>query len=101
MYPARITVPSAFELIANTRALHSERETMGCWRNKCTLSDSGRKALGTNGIGVVSGRRRNVQTRVDDEERQALRAEGFDPDDPAVVAAIDMVRWELSLLSQS
>ena len=29
---------------------------------------------------------------------QALRAEGFDPDDPAVVAAIDMVRWELSLL---
>ena len=35
---------------------------------------------------------------MDDEERQALRAEGFDPDDPAVVAAIDMVRWELSLL---
>jgi hypothetical protein len=23
---------------------------------------------------------------------------GFDPDDPAVVAAIDLVRWELSLL---
>jgi hypothetical protein len=35
---------------------------------------------------------------VDDEEAQALRAEGLDPDDPAVVAAIDMVRWELSLL---
>jgi hypothetical protein len=35
---------------------------------------------------------------VDDEEAQALRTEGFDPDDPAVVAAIDMVRWELSLL---
>jgi hypothetical protein len=34
---------------------------------------------------------------VDDEERQALQAEGLDPDDPAVVAAIDMMRWELSL----
>jgi hypothetical protein len=22
---------------------------------------------------------------------------GFDPDDPAVIAAIDLVRWELSL----
>jgi hypothetical protein len=32
---------------------------------------------------------------------QALRAEGYDPDDPAVVAAIDMVRWELSLLPGS
>jgi hypothetical protein len=36
----------------------------------------------------------------DDEEREALRAEGFDPDDPAVVAAIDMARWELSLYLQ-
>jgi hypothetical protein len=27
-------------------------------------------------------------------------AEGFDPDDASVVAAIDIVRWELSLLSQ-
>jgi hypothetical protein len=34
---------------------------------------------------------------VDDDERQALRAEGLDPDDPAVIAAIDLVRWELSL----
>jgi hypothetical protein len=25
------------------------------------------------------------------------RAEGLDPDDPAVIAAIDLVRWELSL----
>jgi hypothetical protein len=33
-----------------------------------------------------------------DEEAQALRAEGFDADAPAVVAAIDMVRWEVSLL---
>jgi hypothetical protein len=24
-------------------------------------------------------------------------AEGLDPDDPAVIAAIDLVRWELSL----
>jgi hypothetical protein len=34
---------------------------------------------------------------VDDEERDALWAEGLDPDDPAVIAAIDLVRWELSL----
>jgi hypothetical protein len=38
------------------------------------------------------------KTGVDDEERQALWAERLDPDDSAVVAAIDMVRWELSLL---
>ena len=30
---------------------------------------------------------------------QALRAEGLDPDDSAVMAAIGLVRWELSLLS--
>ena len=34
---------------------------------------------------------------MDDEEAQALPAEGFDPDDPDVRAAIDLVRWELSL----
>ena len=34
---------------------------------------------------------------VDDDERHALRVEGLDPDDPAVIAAIDLVRWELSL----
>jgi hypothetical protein len=32
------------------------------------------------------------------KERQALRAVGLDPDDPAVIAAIDLVRSELSLL---
>ena len=37
------------------------------------------------------------RTCMDDEERQAVREEGFDPDDPAVIAAIDLVRWELSL----
>src|SRR5262249_37443670 len=26
-----------------------------------------------------------------------VRAEGLDPDDPAVVAAIDLVRWQLSV----
>lgn len=36
---------------------------------------------------------------MDDIERDALRAEGLDPDDPAVVAAIDFVRWELQLLA--
>ena len=34
---------------------------------------------------------------MDDEHGQALRAEGLDPDDPDVRAAIDPVRWELSL----
>jgi hypothetical protein len=37
---------------------------------------------------------------VDDEEREAIRAEGFDPDDPVVVTAIDFVRWELSMLGR-
>jgi hypothetical protein len=41
----------------------------------------------------------HVQDGVDDDERQALRAEGLDPDDPAVIAAIDLVRWELSLVA--
>jgi hypothetical protein len=26
-----------------------------------------------------------------------IRAEGLNPEDPAVIAAIDLVRWELSL----
>jgi hypothetical protein len=43
------------------------------------------------------GPSRTSNTGVDDDERQALRAEGLDPDDPAVIAAIDLVRWELSL----
>ena len=34
---------------------------------------------------------------MDDEHAQALRAEGLDPDNPDVGAAIDLVRWELSL----
>jgi hypothetical protein len=40
----------------------------------------------------------HVQDGVDAEEAQAVQAEGLDPDDPAVIAAIDLVRWELSLL---
>jgi hypothetical protein len=34
---------------------------------------------------------------MDEIEREAIRAEGLDPDDPAVVMAIDLVRWELLL----
>ena len=34
---------------------------------------------------------------MDDIEREEIRADGLDPDDRAVVAAIDLVRWELSL----
>jgi hypothetical protein len=40
---------------------------------------------------------RHVQDGMDDEHAEALRAEGLDPDDPGVRAAIDPVRWELSL----
>jgi hypothetical protein len=32
---------------------------------------------------------------VDAEEAQAIRAEGLDADDPAVIAAMDLVGWEL------
>lgn len=35
---------------------------------------------------------------MDDKEQDAIRAEGLDPDDPAVRAAIDLVRWELEIL---
>jgi hypothetical protein len=35
---------------------------------------------------------------MDDDEREAIRAEGLDPDNPAVRAALDLVRWELELL---
>ena len=35
---------------------------------------------------------------MDDIERAAIRAEGYDPDNPAVIEAIDFVRWELQLL---
>jgi hypothetical protein len=44
-----------------------------------------------------AGYERVVTPLPDTYERQALRAEGLNPDDPAVVAAIDLVRWELSL----
>lgn len=37
-------------------------------------------------------------TIVDEIECAAIRDEGFDPDDPDVIAAIDLVRWELSML---
>ena len=39
----------------------------------------------------------HVQHGVHDEDAQALRAEGLDPDYPAVMAAIDLVRCELSV----
>jgi hypothetical protein len=34
---------------------------------------------------------------MDDIEREAIRSEGLDPHDPAVVTAIDLVRWDLSM----
>jgi hypothetical protein len=43
----------------------------------------------------MTGRR--VQPGVDDIERAAIRAEGLDPDDPAVGEALDLVRLELAL----
>lgn len=38
-----------------------------------------------------------------DDERDAIQAEGLDPHDPAVQAAMDLVRWELecSALTQN
>lgn len=35
---------------------------------------------------------------MDDIEREAIRDEGYDPDDPAVVAALDRVRAELAAM---
>jgi hypothetical protein len=40
---------------------------------------------------------RTSNASVDDDERQALGDEGIDPDAPAVITAIDLVRCELSL----
>jgi hypothetical protein len=37
---------------------------------------------------------------MDEIEREAIRDEGYDPDDPAVVKATDFVRWELSILGR-
>lgn len=42
-----------------------------------------------------------VKLNVDSEERRVLVADGLDPDDPSVIAAIDMVRWELSMLTDA
>lgn len=39
-----------------------------------------------------------VKAGMDDIDREAIRAEGFNPDDPAMVTAIDLVRWELSVI---
>jgi hypothetical protein len=35
---------------------------------------------------------------VDAEDCRVLADEGLDPDDPRVMTAIDLVRWELSML---
>jgi hypothetical protein len=37
---------------------------------------------------------------LDSVEVEAIRAEGLDPDDPAVKAALDLVRWELEITRQ-
>jgi hypothetical protein len=38
---------------------------------------------------------------MDDIEREALLAAGLNPDDPAVLTAICLVRWDLSLLGHT
>ncbi len=48
-------------------------------------------ALFFSGVGTVAAQR-GVQHGVDDDEREALCAEGFDPDDPTVVAAVSLVQ---------
>ncbi|MGD1172155.1 hypothetical protein [Mycobacterium seoulense] len=35
---------------------------------------------------------------MDEVKREVIRAEGFDPDDPAVLTATDLVRWDLSVI---
>jgi hypothetical protein len=35
---------------------------------------------------------------MDDDEREAIRAEGLDPGDPATHEALDLERWELELM---
>lgn len=35
---------------------------------------------------------------MDEVKREVIRAEGFDPDDPAVLTATDLVRRELSMI---
>jgi hypothetical protein len=35
---------------------------------------------------------------MEDIERAAIRDEGYDPDDPAVIAALDRVRGELAAI---
>jgi hypothetical protein len=65
--------------------------------DRCWLfwpTDKSRNALVKAGTARA---RRASKHGVDDDERQALRGEGLNPDDPAVIAAIDLVRWELSL----
>jgi hypothetical protein len=39
-----------------------------------------------------------VEADMDDDEREAIRAEGLDPDDPAIRAALDLVAgsWNYS-----
>jgi hypothetical protein len=69
------------------RARRRERRLLG-------VAGFGGPENGTGVFGLGSAAR---PTGVDDDERQALRAEGLDPDGPAVIAAIDVVRWELSL----
>ncbi|WP_165762625.1 hypothetical protein [Mycolicibacterium vulneris] len=38
---------------------------------------------------------------MDDYEREAIRGDGFDPDDPALQTALHLVRWELELQQPS
>lgn len=38
---------------------------------------------------------------MDDIEREAIRDEGYDPDDPAVLAGLDQVRAELAAVGRA
>jgi hypothetical protein len=72
------------------RSRTSQWPNLGATNSRTTL-------LATSYTPSAAGGCPTSNTVVDDEERQALQAEGLDPDDPAVIAAIDVVRWELSL----
>jgi hypothetical protein len=68
------------------------------WRAPSEVSAIGSPLRSPQPVSWNLSRPACVQSGMDETEREVIRADGFDPDDPAVVTAIDLVRWELSML---
>jgi hypothetical protein len=81
--------------IAGRRTRRVAKQVAGRTPSSASKHGAESAAVVTAGRTVTTGPASNAG--VDDDERQALRAEGLNPDDPAVIAAINLVRWELSL----